>query len=325
VKAGQVVARLESAELAQEGALRQAEVAAAQAALAELLAGSRPEEIAQAEAAARLAQARLEEALTGSRPEEIAAAEAAVEQAVAEADRWKAEYERYQNLREDGVVSVQQFEAVRAAYVAAEARHQEVDERFKLVHQGPREEQIEQARAAAREANERYTLVKTGPRKETIAQGRARLEQARQALEVAQTRLGYATLMSPLAGVVLSENIEAGEYVAAGTPVVAVGDLANVWLRAYINETDLGRVKVGQPARITVDTFPDKTYEGRVSFLSSEAEFTPKTVQTEQERVKLVYRVKIDVANPQMELKPGMPADGEILLNSAPAAAARQP
>jgi HlyD family secretion protein len=117
---------------------------------------------------------------------------------------------------------------------------------------------------------------------------------------------------SPLSGVVLSENIEPGEFVAAGTPVVTVGELANVWLRAYISEPDLGRVKVGQATRVRTDTYPGKFYEGRVSFLSSQAEFTPRNVQTEQERVKLVYRVKIDLPNPQMELKPGMPADAEI-------------
>jgi HlyD family secretion protein len=101
---------------------------------------------------------------------------------------------------------------------------------------------------------------------------------------------------------------------------VTVGELANVWLRAYINETDLGRVKVGQAARVRTDTYPGKAYEGRVSFLSSQAEFTPRNVQTEQERVKLVYRVKIDLPNPEMELKPGMPADAEILTGSAPEA-----
>ena len=84
-------------------------------------------------------------------------------------------------------------------------------------------------------------------------------------------------------------------------------------MRGYINESDLGRVKVGQAARITTDTFPDKTYEGKVSFISSEAEFTPKNVQTQKERTKLVYRVKIDIPNPQMELKPGMPADAVII------------
>jgi HlyD family secretion protein len=96
---------------------------------------------------------------------------------------------------------------------------------------------------------------------------------------------------------------------------VTVADLANVWVRAYINETDLGRVKVGQRVRVTTDTYPGKVYEGHISFIASEAEFTPKNVQTQKERVKLVYRIKIDIPNPKMELKPGMPADAEILLN----------
>jgi len=101
-------------------------------------------------------------------------------------------------------------------------------------------------------------------------------------------------------------------YAAPGTPVVTVGDLVNLWLRAYIGETDLGRVKVGQRVRVTTDTYLGKRYDGRVSFIASQAEFTPKNVQTEKERVKLVYRIKIDIQNPNMELKPGMPADAVI-------------
>jgi HlyD family secretion protein len=98
--------------------------------------------------------------------------------------------------------------------------------------------------------------------------------------------------------------------------VVTVGDLENVWLRAYINQTDHGRVKVGQEVRVTTDTYPDKVYRGRVSFIASKAEFTPKNVQTQKERVKLVYRIKVDIPNPEMELKPGMPADGEIVVEN---------
>jgi HlyD family secretion protein len=319
VQKGGLVAKLESTELELEVAARQADVNAAAAALAELEAGSRPEEIAQAEAVARAAEARLQEALAGSRPEEVKAAEAAVRQASAEEQRARAEYERFRNLREEGVISAQQFDTARSAFETAGARLEAAQEQLALVRQGPRVEEVEQARAAAREAAERYALVKAGPRKEVIAQARARLEQARQALASAETRLSYAALLSPLSGVVLSENVEPGEYVAAGTPVITVAELATVWLRAYIEETDVGRVKLGQHARVMVDSFPDKTYEGRVSFISSEAEFTPKTVQTERERVKLVYRIKIDIANPEMELKPGMPADAEIDLTAADA------
>jgi HlyD family secretion protein len=316
VRTGQPVARLESAELEQEAALRKAEAEAAQAALAELLAGSRREDIAQAEAAAQQARARLEELLAGSRTQEVEAARAAVASARAEADRTKLDDERYGRLFKKEVVSAQQYDAARTAYEAASARLREAEEHLKLVEEGPRREQIEQARAALAQAEEHYAEVKRGPRRETIEQARARAEQARQARAVAETRLGYARLLSPMSGVVLSQNVEAGEYVNPGTPVVTVGDLQNVWLRAYINETDLARVKLGQRVRVTTDTFPGKVYEGRVSFISSQAEFTPKNVQTEKERVKLVYRVKVDIANPNMELKPGMPADAEILIAS---------
>lgn len=136
-------------------------------------------------------------------------------------------------------------------------------------------------------------------------------------MALAETRLGYATLTSPLTGLVLSHNIESGEFVAAGTPIVTVGDLEHVWLRAYVDETDLGRIKVGQSAKVTTDTFPDKHYVGRVSFIASQAEFTPKSVQTQKERVKLVYRIKITINNPLMELKAGMPADARIVLDGA--------
>jgi HlyD family secretion protein len=314
VRAGQTIARLDSAELAQEVAARRAEMQAVQAALAELEAGSRPEEIAQAEASAQQAKARLDEMLAGSRPEELSAAEAVLRRAKAEAERARLDAERYEGLYKKEIVSAQQYDAARTAYETALARQREAEEQYKLVKEGPRKEQIEQARAAWLQAQERFVLVKKGPRQETIEQARARLQQAKEGLAVAETRLGYATLTSPLAGVVLSKNVEPGEFVAAGTPIVTVGDLENVWLRAYINETDLGRVKVGQQVRVTTDTYPDKRYQGRVSFIAAQAEFTPKSVQTEKERVKLVYRVKVDIRNPNMELKPGMPADAEILV-----------
>jgi HlyD family secretion protein len=316
VQAGQLVARLDNTELAQEASLRRAEVDAAAAALAELEAGSRPEEIAQAEAAARQVQIQLDELLAGSRDQEVAAAEASVRRAAAELDRSKAEFERQTRLYRTDVISSREYEVAQAAETTARARMQEAEEHFKLVREGPRKEQIERARARLIEAKEHLQLIRKGPRRETIEQARARLRQTREALAMAQTRLEYATLASPLSGLVLSENIESGEYVSPGTPIITVARLDTVWVRAYIDETDLGRVKVGQPAKITTDTYPGKVYHGRISFLASAAEFTPKNVQTQKERVKLVYRIKIDIANPSMELKPGMPADAEISISA---------
>jgi HlyD family secretion protein len=314
VEAGAAVARLETGELTAEVALRRAELQGAEAALAELEAGSRPEEIARAAAAAEEAQAFLDQLLAGPRPQEVAEAQATVERAKADLKNLKVEYDRYTKLHSEGAVTTQDFDRSRTAYEVAQAQLDEVQKRYELIKEGPRKEEIERARAALGQARAAYELVRKGPRPETIDQARARVDQARQTLTLAETRLGYATVRSPLTGVVLAKHTEPGEYVAPGTPVVTVGDLVHVWLRAYINETDLGRVTVGQQARVTTDTYPGKVYEGRVSFIASQAEFTPRNVQTKAERVKLVYRIKVDIANPKMELKPGMPADAEVLL-----------
>jgi HlyD family secretion protein len=313
VKRGQLVARLDSVELMQEVNLRKAQVQAAQAALDELHAGSRPEETSQARSAADQAKARLAELQAGSRPQEVASAQAADRSAAADAKRLEDDFKRYSGLYQKQLVSTQQYDAARTASEMAQARAREAREHLDLVKEGPRKEKIEQARAAYAQAEDRYTLVKKGPRREDIEQARARLEQARQSLAVAETHLGYATLASPLSGMVLSKSVEPGEYVSAGTPVVTVADLENTWLRAYVNETDLGRVKLGQHVRIVTDTYPGKSYEGKVSFISSQAEFTPKSVQTEKVRVKLVYRIKVEIKNSNLELKPGMPADATIL------------
>lgn len=131
-------------------------------------------------------------------------------------------------------------------------------------------------------------------------------------LDLAVTRLSFADLASPIDGFILTKSAEAGEVVQPGATIFTAADLKNIWLTAYINETDLGRVSLNQAVDIKTDTYPDKIYKGRVSFISQEAEFTPKQIQTQEERVKLVYRIKIAADNPALELKPGMPADGFI-------------
>jgi len=250
--------------------------------------------------------------VAGSRPQEIESAKAALASAQAEAARLEKDYERYEELHRREIIPRQTYDAAKAAHEVARAKVKEATESLRLIEEGPRREEVDQARAGLAGARETLSLLVEGPRRETIDQAKARVRQAREGLELARTRLSYAEVVSPLGGVVLSKNVEPGDYVAAGTPIVTVGELDNVWLRGYLEETDLGRVKVGQPATVTTDSFPGKRYEGRVSFISGQAEFTPKTVQTRKERVKLVYRVKIDVPNPDRELLPGMPADGSI-------------
>ena len=246
------------------------------------------QQVAMSRANVATAKAALDALLAGSRKEEIEASRAALEQASADLRRLEPDEARLRDLQQKGILSERDYEATRAA--------------------------LEVARAKVRQADQQFTLVRKGPRKEDIEQARARFDQAQQALILAQTQLGYATLTAPTSGVILSKNIEPLEYVAPGTSVVTLANLGQVWLRAYVEESDLGRVKVGQRAFVTSDSFPGKRFEGRVSFIASEAEFTPKSVQTRKERTKLVYRIKIDIPNPAMELKPGMPVDAEIAL-----------
>lgn len=242
--------------------------------------------VAESQAAADAAQAALQELEAGYRKEDVAQAKARVDAAAADVERLSADDARQKALFDKDVISAREYDASHTALLAAQANE--------------------------RQASEQYALMKRGYRPEQVAQARARFEQARQALALARTQLGYATLSSPVSGVVLSKNAEPGEVLAAGSPVVTVGDIRDVYLRAYIEEADLGRVKLGQKVKVTSDSYRGKVYEGRVSYISAASEFTPKTVQTQRERVKLVYRIKVDIPNPQQELKPGMPADALI-------------
>jgi HlyD family secretion protein len=140
------------------------------------------------------------------------------------------------------------------------------------------------------------------------------VQQANAALKNAGVKLNDTIIYAPLSGIVLKKNVEEGETVSSGTPIVTIGDLENTWIKVYVKEDKLGFAKLGQQVEVKTDTYPDKRYPGLVTFISSEAEFTPKAVQTQEERVKLVFGVKVSVQNMNDELKPGMPADVKILL-----------
>lgn len=121
-----------------------------------------------------------------------------------------------------------------------------------------------------------------------------------------------AILYAPIDATVLQKNLELGEMTFPGSSILTLGDLAHPWMKIYVSEKQLGLVKLGQRVEVKVDSFPDKTFSGQVIAISSKAEFTPKTIQTKEERIKLMYAVKIGISNPELELKPGMPADAEI-------------
>ena len=156
--------------------------------------------------------------------------------------------------------------------------------------------------------------LETKRRQQELTARRSEVERARAQLGVTESQLQDTSVYSPIDGTVLVKSAELGEVLAAGTTVITIGDIKHPWVRGYIRETDLGRVKLGQKVNITTDSYPGKVYDGRISFIASEAEFTPKQIQTKDERVKLVYRIKILVDNPNQELKLNMPVDAEIVL-----------
>jgi HlyD family secretion protein len=323
VKTGKLLARLDSADQELGVATAEANLALAQAALAELKAGSRPEDISRARASVDQARSRLEELQHGSRTQELADAQSAVDRAVAAAqaaqtqlDQAKSDYDRYTALFNEGVVSAAEYDRIGTIYKTAQSALDQAQtqvtsakERLSLAQEGPRPEQIDQARAILEQAQAGYDLVVAGPRAETIDQAQARVDIAGKQVDQAKQQLEYTKLTAPYDGTVMSKAAEPGEYLNPGAPVVTIAELGRVYLRAYVNETDLGRVKLGQAVQVSTDSYPGKVYAGTVSYISNEAEFTPKSVQTSEERVKLVFLVKIELDNPNQELKPGMPAD----------------
>jgi HlyD family secretion protein len=249
----------------------------------------------QAEASVQAARARLADLQQGARPQEIAEAKAQVGQAHANLANLEEEARRSELLYQGGAVTRQRRDRDQTASAVAAEQHLAAIERLKLVQAGSRRETINAARAQTVEAQ-------------------AGAEAARVALEDLEVK-------TPIDGVVTRKHAEAGETVAAGRPVVTVTDISKPWVRVYVPEHQIGKVRVGAPAKIRIDTFPGRDFIGRVSYVAAQAEFTPKNVQTQEERVKLVFAVNVTAENPEGILKPGMPAD--VFIDSADAATAK--
>jgi HlyD family secretion protein len=263
-------------------------------------------------------EARLAELKNGSRPQEKLDAKAAVDAAESEAQRAQADWDRAQPLFKNDDISRQQYDQYRTRWESAVAALKSAREKQALVDVGPRIEviqaqqgQLERVRGALKMAQANSLEMKR--REQELTTRRAEIERAKASLALIDRQLEDTIAICPVDGVVLVKSAEVGEILAPGTTVLTVGDLDHPWLRGYINETDRPRVKIGATANVTTDE-PGKVYKGRVSFIASEAEFTPKQIQTQEERVKLVYRIKIDLENPKHELKSNMPVDAEIVV-----------
>ena len=327
VQEGQLIASLEHQDLVAQKAKAEATLEATKTRIPSLLKNielqdqATLQEVSQAESAVEAAQAKLQLLLAGSRPQEIQQAKAGLEQNQADLVKRKADVDRAQKLFQDNYISAQDWDSAKNAYEVALANHKKAEENYALVVEGPRREEIDAARAQWEQSKASLKMAKAhriqvDVLRKDLATAEAQVKEAASAIEVINTQIEYSNLYAPISGVVLVKNTEAGEFIVPGGAVVTLGDVKRPWLKAYINEADLGKVKLGQKVSVTTDSHPGKIYPGKIIFISSEAEFTPKNVQTAKERVKLVYRIKVNLENPQGELKPGMPADARIHLKN---------
>ena len=243
-------------------------------------------QLQQAEAGVRLAEAQLALLLKGARIEDMRQAEENVRQAEANLKLAADDRDRIRNLFEKKSATQQQKDNADTRYTLALAQSQ-----------------------TAKEGLHKWQSL---ARPEEIEQGRARLDQAVAARDLLLKTISDATILAPTAGVVTHKVVETGDYVGPGTTVVTIADLSRVHLEIFVAEPELGAVRLGGTADVMIDSYPGRVFKGTVIFVSPEAEFTPKNIQTKEERVKLVYRVKIEIPNPEGILKPGMPADASL-------------
>jgi HlyD family secretion protein len=273
-----------------------------------------PAEVERAEAAVESLRAQLKELETGYRSQEIERARLAYEEvgiAVEEAKRDKA---RFGKLFDRGIIAEKDRETKDYRYDTVLREYQRASKAYDLLREGYRRESIDSARAKLAESNAilqqaRSNLKKIEAFEQEVRAAEAQVEAAKAVVTLADIQLRHTDLKAPFNGTVTSRNIEPGEVVSPGQQALTLVDLSRVYLKIFVGETEIGNVKPGQPVEIKIDTFPLKTFNGNVSYISPEAEFTPKIIQTRKERVKLVYLVKVIVSNPDLELKPGMPAD----------------
>ena len=221
-------------------------------------------------------------------PSEVAREKAAVNSARDTLKDAEKNYNRFEELFSKGVITEKERDSVKLAYEVSQSRLTESESMLKLA-QG--------------------NLTRIDAAKQDIEVASAQINSINASLNQASIQLDYTQLKSPMDGVITSRNVEPGETVNPGREVITISDLARVDLKIFVDETEIGKVRPGQKVDVKVDTFPGKTYPGSVSFVSPEGEFTPKIIQTKKERVKLVYLVKVSIANPNFELKSGMPAD----------------
>jgi HlyD family secretion protein len=273
-----------------------------------------PDEAVRAEAGVRVLASQLDEFRAGNRTQEVERAKQAMQGAAAILEDAKKNLTRYESLFRNGTVSEKEWDSVRLRYDTTLREYERGREAYDLAKEGSRTETIRTAEARLAEGQAvlkqaRSNLLRIDAARKDVEAARSGVAAARAASDQVSIQLDYAQLKAPGPGVITSRNTEPGEVVTPGREVLTLSQLATVDLKIFVDETEIGKVKPGQKAEVRVDTFPDKSFAGAVTFISPEGEFTPKIIQTKKERVKLVYLVKVSLPNPGLELKSGMPAD----------------
>lgn len=307
VEPGAVLVRLDGAEAAAAVGGAESRVAQAQAGLSKLEAGARAEEIRAGEAAVRRAEQQYQLALRGARSQEIRAGEAAVSAARAQRDELRAELGRVEGLYKGNAISQQRYDQARHGLEGAQAQLDAAQERLDALTEGTREEEVGMAKAFLDQAVASLDLLRAGARAEDIAGARALRDGAVADLARARVVLDEMVIRSPIKGVVESLELEVGDLVGPG-PALTVVDPEDLELNVYVSGVMLGHLGVGQEVAVTTDSHGAERFVGRILQLATEGEYTPRNLQTVEERVQQVYRVKVGLDSGGGKLRAGMAA-----------------
>jgi HlyD family secretion protein len=312
VNAGTLLVRFESNDLTAQRVQAEADVNQQRANLEKLERGNRPEEIQQAEANASALRASLDAARNGPRTQDIAQAHADYEAAQADAVNAQADFERMQKLVGTDTISRMEFDSYRGKRDSTAKKAESARERFAELQAGTRHEDLQAAEAHYQQAQAALTLSRKGSRSEDIEAARDALAAAQAHVADIDVSLAEAQLAAPAEGIVETVSVRPGDLVSAGRIVLTMLEPTQLWVKVYVPETDLSRVKLGQAARVTVDGMPGHAFTGHVRQIASAAEFLPRNVQTPDDRQHQVFGVKVYVDNVNGTLKSGMSASAKL-------------
>ncbi|MCG3137656.1 MAG: hypothetical protein HJJLKODD_01505 [Phycisphaerae bacterium] len=309
VSAGTRLFQLDPFDLQERSARAKAELAARQAQWQRMQAGYRKEEIEQARAQRDRAVALLAKLEAGPRPAETEIARQQLKQAQADLEFARSEYTRISDLAKEGRSAQQEIDNATRMLKSSEAAAASAEQQLALLVEGSRKEDIAEARAALASAEQSLQLLLAGNRAEDIAQAQAQVQAGEAEAAIIERQITELQVTSPCDCTVEAFDLEAGDLVAVNAPAVALLDLSRLWVRAYVPENRLGQIHLGQQVTLQVDSFPGEQFTGEIVFIAREAEFTPRNIQTPEERSKQVFRIKVNLTGVHDKIRVGMAAD----------------